>query len=152
MTIIQAHHRFRSEVSCSSHTQIMEVNSSSGSPWQVRTSGKHLYLLLDKASILLEGNEQRHLEIHSQLNTMPQRKGQNPKLPTSDDWDSQQTFWQNCNRFSHWMWNINTWKQTHPHHYWWLNRMARGIPYTRQISRHNSFNFHQWVSTSTHVP
>ena len=76
-TPIQTCHRFRSEVSCASHTQILEVHSSSGSPWQVRTSGKHPHLLLDKASILLVGNEQRHLEIYSQLHTMSQRKGQN---------------------------------------------------------------------------
>ena len=142
-TPIQTHHRFRSEVSCTSHTQIMEVHSSSGSPWQVRTSGKHPHLLLDKASILLEGNEQRHLETYSQLLTMSQRKGQNWKLSSSDDGDSQQAVQQNCNRPSYWMWNLNIWKQTHPYNYWLLNRMARGIPYTRQISRHNNFNFHQ---------
>ena len=50
------------------------------------------------------------------------------------------------------MWDINIWKQTYPYHHWSLNRMARGIFYTRQISRHNSLNFHQYVSTSTHVP
>ena len=35
-----------------------------------------MHLLPDKASILLEGNEQRHLEIYSQLHTMSQGKGQ----------------------------------------------------------------------------
>ena len=35
----------------------------------------------------MEGNEQRHLEIYSQLQTMLQRKGQNSKLPSSDDRD-----------------------------------------------------------------
>ena len=150
-TPIQTCHRFMTEVSSSSHTQILEVHSSSGSPWQVRTSGKFPHLLLDKVSILLEGNEQRHLEIYSQQHTMSQRKGQNSKLPSSDDGDSQKAVWQNCNRPSYWMWNINIWKQTHLYHYWPLNRMARGIPYTGKISRHNSFNFHEEASTSTHV-
>ena len=31
-TPIETHHKFRSEVSCSSHTEILEVHSSSGSP------------------------------------------------------------------------------------------------------------------------
>ena len=58
----------------------MEVHSSSGSIWQIMTSRKHPHLLLGKASILLEGNGQRHSETHSQLHTMPQRKGQNYPL------------------------------------------------------------------------
>ena len=109
-TTIQTCHRFRSEVSCSCHPQILEVHSSSGSPWQVRTSRRYTYLLLDEVPILLEGNEQRHSEIHSQLHTMPLRKGQNSKLPPSDDRYSWQTIGQNCNRPSYWMWNINIWK------------------------------------------
>ena len=74
---IQTCHRFRTEVSCSSHTQVLEVHSSSGSPWQVRTPGKHPHLLLNKESILLQGNEWGYEEIHCQLYNMPQRKSQN---------------------------------------------------------------------------
>ena len=44
--------------------------------------------MIDKTTILLEGNEQRHLEINSKLHTMLQRKGQDSKLPSSDDGDS----------------------------------------------------------------
>ena len=60
-----------------------------------------MHLLLDKASILLEGNEQRHLEIYSQLHTMSQGKGQNSKLSSSDDRDPQQAIQQNSNRPSY---------------------------------------------------
>ena len=64
-------------------------------------------------------------------------------LSTSNGGDPQQTIWQNCNRPSYWMWNFSTWKQAYPYHYWPLNRMTRGIPYTRQICRHHSINFNQ---------
>ena len=39
-------------------------------------------------TILLEGNEQGHLEIHNQLYTMLERKSLSPVIPTTDDRNS----------------------------------------------------------------
>ena len=151
-TPIQTYHRFQTEVSCSSHIKILDIYSFSGSPWQVRTSGKYPHLLLDKVTILLEGNEPgiwkyianctlccrekaKIQNYHLQMMEIPNRPFDKIVMDLITECETS-----------------NIWKQTHSYYYWSLKRMARGIPYTGQVSRHNSFNFHQQVSTSTYVP
>ena len=57
---VQTHNRFWSEIPSSGHTQVMEVYCIGWNSWQIRSPGKHSYLLSYKVPILLEGYEQGH--------------------------------------------------------------------------------------------